>query len=192
MKAIKELEDEYTKKKLPEIAPGDTVRVHQKIKEKDKTRIQIFEGLVISRHGGQGLSGSFTVRKIAADGIGVERTFPLHSPLLSKIQIIKKGKVRRAKLFYVRRKQLKSLKLKERKEYQGLTSWEEEKKKEEKTVEKEEENKEDVNKEKEKEEKTEIKDKSQEELKPKTKEKAKDDKNDKKDDKKKEVEQSKR
>jgi large subunit ribosomal protein L19 len=128
MKAIQELENEYTKKKLPDISAGDTVHIHQKIKEKDKTRTQIFEGLVISRHGGRGVSATLTVRKIAADGIGVERTFPLHSPVISKIEIMKKGKVKRAKLFYIRRKQLKSLKLKERKEYQGIKTWEENKK----------------------------------------------------------------
>ena len=128
MNLIQELEKEYQKNKLPEIRSGDTVRIHQKIKEKDKVRIQVLEGLVIKRRGGKGLSGSFTVRKIAVGGIGVERTFLLHSPAVSKIQVVKKGKVRKAQLYYIRRKQLKSLKLKERKEYQGKKEWEEEKK----------------------------------------------------------------
>jgi large subunit ribosomal protein L19 len=128
MNLIQELEKEYQKNKLPEIRSGDTVRIHQKIKEKDKVRIQVLEGLVIKRRGGKGLSGSFTVRKIAVGGIGVERTFLLHSPAVSKIQVVKKGKVRKAQLYYIRRKQLKSLKLKERKEYQGIKEWEEEKK----------------------------------------------------------------
>lgn len=123
---IQSVAEEYVKKNLPEIQAGDTVRVHLKISEKDKTRIQVFEGLVIRRRGGNGLSGTFTVRKIAVDGIGVERTFLLHSPLISKIQVIKKGKVRRAQLYYIRRRQLKSLKLKERKEYKGIREWEEE------------------------------------------------------------------
>lgn len=128
MNPIKDLEKEYGKNKLPEIRSGDSVLVHQKIREKDKDRIQIFEGLVIKRRGGKGLSGTFTVRKIAVGGIGVERTFLLHSPAISKIQVVKKGKVRRAQLYYVRRKQLKSLKIKEKKEYQGIKEWEEEKK----------------------------------------------------------------
>lgn len=131
MNPIKDLEKEYGKNKLPEIRSGDSVLVHQKIREKDKDRIQIFEGLVIKRRGGKGLSGTFTVRKIAVGGIGVERTFLLHSPAISKIQVVKKGKVRRAQLYYVRRKQLKSLKIKEKKEYQGIKEWEEEKKVEE-------------------------------------------------------------
>ncbi len=131
MNSIRDLEKEYEKNKLPEIRSGDSVLVHQKIREKDKDRIQIFEGLVIKRRGGKGLSGTFTVRKIAVGGIGVERTFLLHSPAISKIQISKKGKVRKAQLYYIRRKQLKSLKIKEKKEYQGIKEWEEEKKVEE-------------------------------------------------------------
>jgi len=137
MSVIKELEKEYIKKNLPEIRSGDTVRIHLKIKEKDKERIQVFEGIVIKRRGGSGLSGTFTVRKIAADGIGVERTFFLHFPFITKIQILKKGKVRRAQLYYLRHRHLRSLKLKERKEYQGIKEWEEVKK-EEKVEEKEE------------------------------------------------------
>jgi large subunit ribosomal protein L19 len=154
MDLIKELEQEYMKKKLPEIRSGDTVCVHQKIHEKDKKKTQIFEGLVIKRRGGKGLSGTFTVRKIASGGIGVERIFPLHSPLISKIQIIKKGKVRRAQLYYIRRKHLKSLKLKEKKEYRGIKEWEEEIKKPEPKKEKEEK----------KEEKPEVKEKKEEKI----------------------------
>lgn len=127
---MKNLLKEYTKEKLPEINPGDTISIHQKINEKGKTRIQIFEGVVIKRHGGKGLSGTFTVRKISADGIGVEKIFFLHSPIISKITILKKGKTRRSQLYYIRRKQLKSLKLKEKKEFQGIKEWEEENKEE--------------------------------------------------------------
>jgi large subunit ribosomal protein L19 len=88
---------------LPEFRSGDTVRVHYKIIEGDKTRIQPYEGVVISRRG-EGFSKTFTVRKIGADGVGVERIFPLFSPNIEKIDVTKKGKSRRAKLFYLRDK----------------------------------------------------------------------------------------
>lgn len=88
-------------KQLPDICPGDTVRVHQKIKEGSKERIQIFEGLVIARKHGKGISSTITVRKVV-EGIGVERIFPVHSPLISKIEIVSSGKTRRAKLYYLR------------------------------------------------------------------------------------------
>ena len=124
-KIIQEIEKEYLKKKLPILRSGDTVKVNQKILEGDKERTQIFEGLIIKRRGGNGLSGTFTVRKIAAGGIGVERTFSLHSPLITKITILKKGHVKQAQLYYIREKYLKSFKLKEKKEYKGITEWEE-------------------------------------------------------------------
>ncbi len=89
------------KKDLPDIRPGDTVRVSQKIKEKDKERIQAFEGIVIARKHGKGINSTITVRKIIS-GIGVERIFPLHSPLIGKIEILRRGKVRRAKLYYLK------------------------------------------------------------------------------------------
>ena len=85
----------------PEIRPGYTVKVHQKIKEGDKERIQVFEGMVIARHGGNNINATFMVRKIS-DGVGVERIFPLHSPTIAKIEVAKKAKVRRAKLYYLR------------------------------------------------------------------------------------------
>ena len=88
-------------KKMPDIRPGDTVKVHQKIKEGDKERIQIFEGVVIARKHGKGISSTITVRKVV-DGVGVERVFPVHSPSLSKIEVVKSGKVRRSKLYYLR------------------------------------------------------------------------------------------
>lgn len=85
----------------PEFRPGYTVKVHQKIKEGDKERIQVFEGIVIARPGGKNINATFTVRKIS-DGVGVERIFPLHSPTIAKIEVVKKAKVRRAKLYYLR------------------------------------------------------------------------------------------
>jgi len=102
----------HLKKNLPEIRPGYTVRVHQKIKEGDKERIQVFEGLVIARKHGQGINATITVRK-TSQGIGVERIFPLHLPTIEKIEVIKKGKVRRAKLYYIRHKSTKEARLKE-------------------------------------------------------------------------------
>lgn len=85
----------------PEFSAGDTVKVFQRIREGEKERLQVFEGLVIARHGKIGLSATFTVRRIAS-GIGVERIFPLHSPLIAKIEVVKPGRVRHAKLYYVR------------------------------------------------------------------------------------------
>ena len=89
------------KQKLPDIRPGDTIKVYQKIKEKDKERIQAFEGLVLARKHGKGVSATVTVRRLVA-GVGVERNFPIHSPVIEKIEILKRGKVRRAKLYYLR------------------------------------------------------------------------------------------
>jgi len=99
-------------KDLPEIRPGYTIRVHQKVKEGDKERIQVFEGLVIACKHGRGVNGTITVRKIS-QGIGVERIFPLHSPVIEKIEVVKKHKVRRAKLYYIREKTAKQARLKE-------------------------------------------------------------------------------
>jgi len=88
-------------KQMPDIRPGDTVKVHQKIKEGDKERIQIFEGVVIGRKHGKGVSSTITVRKVV-EGVGVERIFPVHSPSLEKIEVVKSSKVRRSKLYYLR------------------------------------------------------------------------------------------
>lgn len=85
------------------LRPGDTVRVHQKIKDKDKTRIQVFEGLVLARKHGDEPGATFTVRKVAS-GVGVEKIYPLYSPLIDKLEIVKRAKVRRAKLYYIREK----------------------------------------------------------------------------------------
>lgn len=109
---IAEITKEYLKTNLPEFRPGDTVRVHVKIVEGDRHRIQVFEGLVIKRRGG-GVSETFTVRKISY-GVGVERTFPVHSPNVDKIEVVRKGKVRRAKLNYIRTLSSKAARIKER------------------------------------------------------------------------------
>ena len=102
-------------KDLPDIRPGDTIKVHQKIKEGDKERIQIFEGIVIARKHGKGISSMITVRKIV-DGVGVERIFPIHSTSVAKMEIVRSGKVRRSKLYYLRTAKGKKSRLK-RKEF---------------------------------------------------------------------------
>jgi large subunit ribosomal protein L19 len=103
-----------SKSKLPEVHPGDIIRVHQKIKEGDKERVQVFEGIVIKTHGQVGPNASFTVRKIAS-GVGVERTYLLQSPNIVKIEFKKGSQVRRAKLYYLRDLSGKALKMKDQK-----------------------------------------------------------------------------
>lgn len=98
-------------KKVPEIKSGQTVKVYQRVKEGNKERVQPFEGLVIAVKHGRGLDGSFTVRKISS-GIGVERIYPLHSPTIDKIEVLKKADVRRAKLYYMRERSGKSARMK--------------------------------------------------------------------------------
>src|SRR3972149_2666024 len=99
---LQEISKQLGKKNIPDIRPGDTVRVYFKITEGSKTRIQTFEGICIAMKHGKSLNGSFTVRKISVDGIGVERVFPIHSPLITKLEKIKTRKVRHAKLYFVR------------------------------------------------------------------------------------------
>ncbi len=106
------VEKEYLKNDIPEFRPGDTVKVHVRIKEGDKERIQIFEGLVMGRQGG-GISETYTVRKISS-GVGVERTFAIHSPLVAKIEVVRHGIVRRAKINYVRNLSAKEARIEER------------------------------------------------------------------------------
>lgn len=113
MDKIKNFNSNHTKK-IPDIKSGDTVRVHTKIREGNKERIQIFEGVVIKRQGGKDVGGTITVRKISY-GIGVERTFLTHSPLVQKIEVTKRAKVRRANIGYLRNLRGKSAKLKEKK-----------------------------------------------------------------------------
>jgi large subunit ribosomal protein L19 len=106
------VESEYLRDDIPDFRPGDTVKVHVRVVEGSRERIQLFQGVVISRKGG-GTRETFTVRKISF-GIGVERTFPLHSPIISKIDIVSRGKVRRAKLYYLRERVGKAAKVKEK------------------------------------------------------------------------------
>lgn len=101
MDKLKLVEATQLKADIPNFRPGDTINVHVKVKEGDKERIQEFQGIVIGRRG-SGTNATFTVRKIS-DGVGVERIFPLHSPRIAKIERVKEGKVRRAKLYYVRK-----------------------------------------------------------------------------------------
>ena len=110
---IEMLEKEQLKKDIPEFRPGDTVKVHAKIVEGTRKRIQIFEGVVIARQG-TGVREMFTVRRISY-GVGVERMFPVHSPRVEKIEVVRLGKVRRAKLFYLRKLTGKAARIKERK-----------------------------------------------------------------------------
>ena len=110
-------------KGLPDLRPGDTIKIHQKIKEGDKERIQIFEGVVIAKKHGKGIPATITVRKVVS-GVGVERIFPIHSPAIEKIEIVKHGKVRRAKLYYLRTAKGRKLRLKN-KEFAGAIAEEE-------------------------------------------------------------------
>jgi len=112
MDLIREVTQEYLRTDIPDFRPGDNVKVHVRLKEGEKERIQIFEGLVIARKHG-GISETFTVRKISS-GIGVERTFPLHTPSISQIEVSRRGRVRRAKLYYIRDLRGKAARIKER------------------------------------------------------------------------------
>ena len=111
LELVNEITKEQMRDDIPDLRPGQTVRVDVKIKEGDKSRIQAYEGIVIKIQG-SGIGKTFTVRKISS-GVGVERTFPVHSPIIDKITIVRKGKVRRAKLFYLRNRSGKSAKIKE-------------------------------------------------------------------------------
>jgi large subunit ribosomal protein L19 len=110
---LREVEKQHLREQTVDFAPGDTLRVHVRIKEGDKERVQVFQGTVIGRRGG-GMGATFTVRKLSG-GIGVERVFPLHSPMISKIERIRQGSVRRAKLYYLRGLTGKSARITEKK-----------------------------------------------------------------------------
>ncbi|NLK44032.1 MAG: 50S ribosomal protein L19 [Tissierellia bacterium] len=115
MDIIKMIEDEQLRDDLPEFNVGDTVQVHYKVIEGNRERIQVFEGTVIKIQGG-GARRTFTVRRISY-GVGVERTFPIHSPRIDKLVVTRRGKVRRARLFYLRDRQGKSARVKEKRNY---------------------------------------------------------------------------
>lgn len=110
--ALTAFEKKQLRSEYPAFQPGDTVRIHTKVIEGEKERIQIFEGVVIARQGG-GLGETFTVRKISY-GIGVERTFPLHSPRVDKIEVVRRGRIRRAKLYYLRERVGKATRIRTR------------------------------------------------------------------------------
>ena len=111
MNLIQSLEQEYLKSDIPQFRPGDTVKVHYKVIEGSRERIQVFEGVVIKRRG-SGLSETFTVRRVSY-GVGVERTFPLHSKKIDKIEVVRRGRVRRARLYYLRSLRGKAARIKE-------------------------------------------------------------------------------
>ncbi len=112
MSMIQAVEEQHLRKDLPPFRPGDTVKVQVKVIEGDKERLQAFEGICIRRRG-TGLSATFTVRKVTY-GVGVERTFPMHSPSIDRIEVLRQGRVRRAKLYYLRGLRGKAARIKER------------------------------------------------------------------------------
>ena len=111
MDIIKSIEHEQMKNKIPALKVGDTVKVHQRIKEGNRERIQVFEGIIIKKQGG-GVNATFTVRRVAY-GVGVEKTFLIHSPMVEKVELVRVGKARRAKLYYLRDRVGKAAKTKE-------------------------------------------------------------------------------
>ncbi|KIL44865.1 50S ribosomal protein L19 [Jeotgalibacillus soli] len=108
---IQEITQEQLRTDLPSFKPGDTVKVHVKVVEGTRERIQVYEGVVIKRRGG-GVSETFTVRKVSY-GVGVERTFPVHTPKIARLEVVRRGKVRRAKLYYLRNLRGKAARIKE-------------------------------------------------------------------------------
>jgi large subunit ribosomal protein L19 len=111
MDLLRAVENSQMRTDLPSYRPGDTVRVHVKIKEGDKYRIQVFEGVIIAQKNNR-ISSTFTVRKVSF-GYGIERIFPMHSPIIEKLEVVKSGKVRRARLYYLRGRRGKAARLKE-------------------------------------------------------------------------------
>jgi large subunit ribosomal protein L19 len=115
MDVIRTIEAQGLRKDVPEFRPGDRVKVHVRVVEGDKSRIQVFEGDVVGRRNGTGLRATFTVRKTSG-GVGVERIFPLHSPIVEKIDVVRMGRVRQAKLYYLRDRSGKKARIQERRE----------------------------------------------------------------------------
>lgn len=111
---LQELEKGWMRTDVPDFRPGDTVKVHVRVVEGNRTRVQVFQGVVIRRQGG-GIRETFTVRKISF-GVGVERTFPVHSPIIDHIEVTRRGQVRRAKLYYLRSRRGKAARIKEKRE----------------------------------------------------------------------------
>jgi large subunit ribosomal protein L19 len=109
------VERPFLRDDLPDFKPGDTVRVHVRVVEGERERVQVFEGIVIRRRGSQ-LSATFTVRKMSFNGVGVERTFPVHSPMIAKLEVATRGDVRRAKLYYLRERTGRKAKVKEKRQ----------------------------------------------------------------------------
>ena len=114
MNLIDEINAVSLRDDVPSFRPGDTLKVHVKVVEGSRTRVQVFQGVVIARQGG-GVSETFTIRKVSF-GVGVERTFPVHAPTIEKIEVVTRGQVRRAKLYYLRNLRGKAAKIKERRE----------------------------------------------------------------------------
>jgi large subunit ribosomal protein L19 len=114
MEQLRQIEDSQLRDDVPEFRSGDTVRVHVKVVEGNKERIQVFQGVVIGRKGGS-IRETFTVRKVSG-GVGVERVFPLHSPAIDRIEVVRHGRVRRAKLYYLRNLQGKAARIRERRD----------------------------------------------------------------------------
>lgn len=114
MQRFDELDSAQLKDGIPDFRPGDTIKVHVKVVEGNRSRVQVFQGVVIRRHGG-GVTETFTVRKVSF-GVGVERTFPVHTPIIDKIEVVTRGDVRRAKLYYLRDLRGKAAKIKEKRE----------------------------------------------------------------------------
>ena len=114
MNALDELDARSLRSDIPDFRPGDTVKVHVKVIEGSRSRVQVFQGVVIRRHGG-GLRETFTVRKVSF-GVGVERTFPVHTPTIDHIEVVTRGDVRRAKLYYLRELRGKAAKIREKRE----------------------------------------------------------------------------
>ncbi|MCB1009743.1 MAG: 50S ribosomal protein L19 [Acidobacteria bacterium] len=114
MSSLVEIERSYLRQEVPEFRPGDTVRVHVRVVEGEKERLQAFQGVVVSRKG-SGTREMFTVRKISS-GIGVERIFPLHAPVVDRIEVLRRGRVRRAKLYYLRQLRGKAARIEERRD----------------------------------------------------------------------------